>query len=745
MRFVCGVSTIAVLAGLAVCGSATAADEQSTLLDQLIIVGSASQALEVGGSADYIDSSELRSHAYSDVNRILRTVPGVSLQEEDGFGLRPNIAIRGSGSDRSSRITLMEDGILIAPAPYAAPSAYYFPRMARMDGIEVVKGPAAIKYGPLTTGGALQFFTPRIPELDGAAGGHFDLIAGDDGALQLEGLLGGWSPDNGGWQFGASLQGLHEESDGFKLLDGGGETGFEIDDLVFKLGARNEDAAMPQAIEFKYQTLDEVSNETYLGLTLPDFVASPFRRYRGSQEDVMNVDHQTWQATHNIALSPNLELTTTAYKTETARAWYKLNDVRAGGGFVGIGSVLEDPSTYAGEYATLVGDPALVSAADALRVRNNNRAYEAEGIQSVLTARFTLGGADHALEVSARRHRDEEDRFQQDDLYQMNAGEMVLTTAGAPGSQTNRIGDAKVWSFFVRDTIDFGRLTLTPGLRYEQIDLRRTNYSTNDPARTAPTSVVRSDLDVLIPGLGALYRVNDNWSLFGGAHRGFANPSPGSSADAETSWNYEVGARYGNGPLFVEGVVFLNDYDNLVGTCTASTGGGCAIGDQFDGGEAQISGIEFTASYDFGARAGWGVGVPVALIFTHTSGEFQTSFNSGFGPWGTVTAGDEMPHLPEYQVTLTAGLDGVNWRANAILNHVSEDRETAGSGAIAADDRIDARTLLDVSGEFDIRPGVSLFGAVTNLTDEVYNVSFSPAGARPGAPRTVRGGLRLRF
>ena len=747
MTFRTGAMGVAALAALAAIPARATAQEASSsvLLEGIVVTGSPASASKVGGSAVYIDRKALDAFAYSDVNRILRQAPGVQLQEEDGFGLRPNIGIRGSGADRAGRIAVMEDGILIAPAPYSAPAAYYFPRITRMTGVEVVKGPAAIKYGPLTTGGALHLFSTPIPDVEGRVGARADLMAGSYGGRRAHGVFGGWFAPQGRLQFGAMIEGLHEASDGFKRLDSGGDTGFRIDDVVLKLGVRTTDAALPQSLELKFQGYRETSDETYLGLTLADFNVDPYRRYRGSQVDRLDVEHKTWQATHRVDFTSAIDLTTTVYRTETSRAWYKLNDVLSGGTLRSIGAVLANPGNFPDAYATLVGADGYVSPANALRVRNNNRIYYAAGVQSVLTWRFATGPAQHQLELSARFHKDEEDRFQQDDRYQMDSGRMILTSPGAPGGQENRVGEARAWAFFARDTIELGALTVTPGVRHESIDLKRTNYALGDGTRATPLSINESSVHVWIPGVSATWKLSPSWRIVGGAHRGFSNPAPGSASDPETSWNYEAGARFKKGAASLEAIGFFTDYANLVGTCTASTGGGCSIGAQFNGGAVEVKGLELTVGHDVGQALGLGVDVPVSAIYTFTDAKFRTTFVSGYEPWGNVAAGFELPYVAKHQLTLNIGVRAKRWRADLTVSRVGQARAVAGAGPIPANQRIDARTLVDVAGELTLTQHVSLVASVLNLTDEVYNVAFAPAGARPGAPRMVMGGLKLRF
>ena len=80
-----------------------AAGTDDGLFERLKVVGSAAE--KSVGSVTVIDEAELRKQQYSDVQRMLRLVPGVNLQDEEGYGLRPNIGMRARVTRSSPRQT----------------------------------------------------------------------------------------------------------------------------------------------------------------------------------------------------------------------------------------------------------------------------------------------------------------------------------------------------------------------------------------------------------------------------------------------------------------------------------------------------------------------------------------------------------------------------------------------------------------------------------------------------------------
>lgn len=702
------------------------------VLDRLKAVGSDARAAELAGSAHYIGPEELAAlpNLFDDVHDVLRTVPGVYVTEEDGYGLRPNVGLRGTGSDRSGKITLMEDGVLIAPAPYAAPAAYYFPLVGRMEAIEVRKGSSQIKYGPQTIGGAVNLISSPIPE-------SFSWEAELEGGSEETGkgrVRVGDSYENFGWL----AETYQARTDGFKRLDGGGDTGFEIQDYLLKARIRTApDAELYQELELKLHHYDEISHETYLGLTRADFEADPVRRYAASQEDLMDAEQDQIQLRHYLRPAEALDFTTVAYRNEFTRSWYKLDSVLG----EGIADVLDAPEAFPEAMAILRGGD---SPPDGLTVRANNRSYYGQGIQTILGVRFEASGR-HDAEIGVRYHEDEEDRFQHDDAFRMRDGRMELTAAGAAGSQSNRVGDAQAWSVFVQDEIGVGRWTVSPGVRYETIDFSRTDYASDDPRRAAPTSVRENAVSAWIPGVGANWEWREGVRFFGGVHRGFGPPSPGADEETEPeqSVNWELGAKVDRQGLRAQLVGFYSDYENILGRATLSSGDPSADGDVFNGGAVEVAGIEAAADLDVGRLTGLGFGVPVQLAWTWTQAEFRTGFESDFEPWGTVEPGDELPYLPEQQFSASAGIARGPWDGRVVLQASSAMRTVAGRGPIPADEGTDAFGVWSAQLRYAVSPWAQIQVGVENLADASYVVARRPAGARPGLPRTLMAGIRL--
>ncbi len=710
---------------------------------------------DLPGSAHYIGPEMLQRYADTDIHRVLREIPGVNIQEEDGYGLRPNIGLRGSGAERSSKITLMEDGVLIAPAPYAASAAYYFPTTGRMSGVEVRKGSSQIKYGPYTTGGALNLISTPIPA---AFSGYAEGFVGENRARNVHAWVGN-SYKNVGFLVETHVANVH----GFKNLVPfeDANTGFDKQDYLAKLRLNTSPGALVyQALTLKLSRTDEVSNETYLGLTASDFDRTPFLRYAGSQQDQMRAEHTQVQLRHVAVFSERsgtrlFDLTTTAYRNTFSRNWYKLDAVRDGladdadgeDARVGIAAILDRPDAFADELALVQGafdDPALMGGV--LYVKNNNRDYTAEGVQSIAGLRFDLGPAATELEVGLRWHRDAMDRFQWVDEYAMADGIMNRTVAGTPGTDSNRIEDAEALAGFAQAEVEIGRLTVTPGLRVEHITLRREDWGKDDPDRLGTPETRSNTVDVWIPGIGVGYQVTEPLNVFASVHRGFAPPNSKAGVRPEESVNYEVGARYESPVVGVQAAAFYNDYANLLGADLAAAGGGGTT-DLFNGGEVRVVGFELAASADLATPLHVAaVELPLRLAYTFTDAAFQTSFASEFEGWGgEVTAGDELPYVADHQLAADLGVAWSRYRFDVRGSYVGAMRTEPGSGDIEATPHTDARFVLDLAADVDIDGRTSVFGSVRNVTDDVYVVARRPAGLRPGLPRTFLLGLRTSF
>jgi Fe(3+) dicitrate transport protein len=245
-------------------------------------------------------------------------------------------------------------------------------------------------------------------------------------------------------------------------------------------------------------------------------------------------------------------------------------------------------------------------------------------------------------------------------------------------------------------------------------------------------------------------RVSGALDLVGGVHKGFAPPGPGANTEtkAEESVNFEAGLRARVKALRAEATVFYNDYDNMLGRDTLASGGS-GSGALFNGGNVKVSGLEAAVSYDLRDALGARVGLPVQASYTFTDTQFRNAFQSQFGPWGTVKAGDELPYVPRHQFFAGLGVQGGRWQVDLSAQHVGRMRTRAGQGDVVPTLATDSAFVLDAMGEYalsgDFLGRLRLFVGVQNLTDRRYVVGRHPAGARPGLPRTLMAGVKLQL
>ena len=701
------------LAALAAFLMAASQGNVAAELEEITIIGTQESVRDIAGTGAIIGSAQIRDELATDVNQLLKTIPGTYIREEDGYGLRPNIGIRGATSERSAKITLMEDGVLIAPAPYAAPAAYYFPTLSRMHAVEVLKGASQLRYGPQTTGGVINLVSTPIPE---TASGRLQLVYGQDNQTDILANYGGQVGS-----FGFSLETAQRSGDGFKTIDRSNRNaGYKIADYVAKLSWQGTD----HALRLKAQYSEEESDETYLGLTDIDFAQSADRRYGLSTPDQMANDHKGISVAWEWQLATDVALTTTAYRNEFHRDWFKLS----GGGKLVSAANQGD----ADAQAVLDGEQDSLG----LSYKHNNRRYVSEGLQTNVA--WDIGS--HSMSLGARYHQDEVDRLQPTEKYDQINGDLLYRGTTTPSSSNNRIQEADALALWITDAWMINdALRLDLALRHERIDTSEVRYA--DLGRTNIASHRDNDVSIWLPGVAALYQIDDQWSLLAGIHRGFSplGGSAKSTEKPETSVNYEMGVRY-DGAWFAEVVGFYSDFSNKAESCSNSQPcSNGAVGGTFVTGEAVIAGVEVQLGHIFQTGD---IAWPISLAYTYSHAEAsRDNVQSG------VLDGDELASVPSNTLSMRMGAEvGARWDSYAVVKYtdsmcvkVSCNREVSPFG------ETEGFVVIDLASRYAFSESLSAFVKLENALDERAIVSRQPDGARPNKPRTAMIGVEWMF
>lgn len=721
--------------------------------EHIEIIGRKNSLRTEAGSATLLDEVTLERFDFDDIHRVLANVPGVNIREEDGYGLRPNIGFRGVTPERSKKINILEDGVLIGPAPYSAPAAYYFPSINRMTSVEVVKGPAAIKYGPNTVAGTLNMTTRAVPDY---FAGQADVSFGSNGYQKLQAYVGDQFNFQSG-DLGYLIEFGDIGADGFKDIDFversnfSKDSGFDKQDLMLKTRFSNSlnlfNTSFAQFFEIKLATSNETSNETYLGLTDEDFAATPYRRYAASKADKMDWEHEQFLFTHYLN-NQHFQLTTRLYKNEFTRAWRKLN------GFQSIGlnatdrtlqEIIAEPDEGINQdyYQILTGQKDSETNSESLIIGTNDRDYISKGFQSDLTVAWHGPYFEHIMNAGLRIHQDIIQRNHFIQNYSMQLGRLQ---GSSNQRQFTTVDEEKTdaISLYLSDTITFENLQLTFGGRGELMNSRYQNRREDEA-----DNWLKKQTRVWLYSASGFYTVSKSLGLFAGVHEGFVPTSPKQSTQIkpERSVNYELGLRYNEAQTQLESVLFFNDFNNLKESCSFSTSASCATQNQldqeFNGGEVDVYGLEFNLQRrEYISQY---LDVPWSVIYTYSDSEFKQDLNSTFELWGNVTAGDPLPYLAKHQLTFNFGLEANDWQIHLMVKHIDAMPEASGSDTPLSGSETDALTVIDLSASFSLDNHHSLYAKIDNITDEIAIVSRRPYGARPSKPKQIFVGYKYTF
>lgn len=674
-------------------------------LARVVVVGDEGKAASQPGSVSLIDAEEIRSAHVFSVSEALRKAAGVVTRDEEGFGIRPNIGIRGLNPTRSTKVLLLEDGIPSAYAPYGDNASYYHAPVDRYERIEILKGVGMLNFGPQTIGGVINYITADPPE---EFAGQVSLTAGNRSYFNGRASIGG-----GGFL-----------ADFVRKQGDGARDTLELEQSDFNVKYATQ-LGENQALTLRGTWLNEDSQVGYSGLTEAEY-RNFGRDYGFDQNADFDIDRYGMSATHTWSPSENLELTTSAYGFYFERNWWRQSSTSTD---TQCGSAFRD--------ARLRGDRVDFDACNSAQGRL--RDYDTYGIEPRLRVDWEAFGAPSEFEAGARAHWESQER------RQVNA----LSPTGRTGTQVeNQRRETRAQSAFASNRFEFGALAVVPAVRVEHIEYARLNRLNDGAGSTEVTEWV--------PGLGFHYRINQRHTLFAGGHRGFA-PARAEDiidgnggvveVDAEDSRNLELGWRAELSPgNSLEATVFRNDFLNQI-VVGSIAGGNTPLAE----GETLYQGFELSGMFSREAWLGAGRSYAnLALTWLPTARQ-ETALRSVTS--GAVIGGSEpgkrLPYAPKHTATIRIGHAVGPWDGSIEGVYVGQQygdfanrTDTDSSGQFG---QLGSYALINLAINYiPLDAPWSLFLTVKNAADRDY-IADRTRGIQVGPPRLVQTGVNWMF
>lgn len=664
--------------------AAEAAVERKSIMPTLEVIRVVGETvpvlLEQTGTVVVLDRTQIEQIQPLSNQDVLRRIAGINVNSEEETAVVSNFGLRGLSASESKSLVL-EDGVPVAPGLFIGNDRYFNPRIQRVEQVEVLKGSSSLRYGPSTIGGVVNYQT-KTPD-DGV---KLLARAGSFNMREL-GLEAGGKSESG--DAFAGVVASHATSDGFM------DKGYDMTDVMAKAGVVFSDA---HKLGIKASRHENDANISYRGMLLADYLAGA--DYNPAPGDYFLTDRTGIDLNHEWTLSSSSTLKTLLYWSEMTRDYWRYNVDTAASNQAGRWVYTDD-------------------------LTGNNRSFDRVGIESRLSVDHQLFDKLASSEFGVRYMQEEAN----------DTRIRAVRSSDRTGLNDRHIVDsADSVAAYAQSRIELtDRFAVTPGLRVESYE--QTRVVLTDGNATATTSNTE-----WLPGVGATYDLTDAAQLYGGVYRAFSPASNGvaldgltdQQLDGERSTNFELGLRGKDGALSYEVAAFVMNFSNQV-----VTGNSDPSLSQSNAGKTEHRGMEFMLGYQLGG----GFSLDSNATWVPTS-EFKTGDN----------AGNRLPYAPKFIANLALTYQWEQLTAAISAHHRGEqygdpsNREDIPANAAGGiwGGLMPSYTVLDVTAQYNLAEGISVFGAVKNLTDKRY-ITGLRQGIYVGPARSFELGVRYQF
>ena len=643
-------------------------------------------------TVDVIDAKQMEEEQVGDIRELAAKLPNVTVPRSPA---RFTLAGSPTGRDQNSgfnirglegnRVLMLVDGVRL-PRSYTF-SANAFGRdyldLGLVQRVEILRGAVPALYGSDGMGGLVNFITVQPSDLlkDGKTiGGRVSAsYDGSDNGKRLGATLAGKASDEWSWLLSAGV---------------GRSSALE------NMGSNNTVGALRTT-----PNPEKDKSHSLLGRLV--YTPSAVQKHVFTLENVdKRADYDLLSARSATVSDSRAETTMKRWRATWQGQWQQLDTALADD----LKLMASYQSSRSREFVTETRTPPLA-------YRERDVTYDEAALQLHAQAGKTLrwsNGLSGKLSYGV-------DYLRGKVVNEQNG----ITPPAGESFPLKRFPDTTETStaLFAQAELHYGAFSLTPGLRAEHYSIKPKQQGFGG------TAVSNSD-SAVSPKLGAMFQMNDAWSVYGNYAAGFRAPNagqinaffenpfmfyksiPNPDLKAEKSNTFELGLRGRMSALRLDAAVFTGRYKDFIQDQVQVAG---EYGDRNNPATFQsvnlnrvhISGFELKADYDWGRFAG---------------GNWRTNAAYGYTKGTDKSTNKPVDTISPQQLVLGVRYDrstvGVQLSASHWAGKKDKDAPDLSSGRPFLSP---SATVLDLSAQWRIRPGTRLNVGIYNLTDKKYS------------------------